>query len=126
MKQTKESNKQLEQRIAQLEVQLHEQKYTHIKISWKQIGMFLLCLGVLALCYANLLLIISAWQTLGINELLPETTKPEHLIICWPLIGQSVLIALAIIQIKATFKGGYQEVKDRKEDKEDSPIQKEM
>lgn len=100
----KKGNEQLEKRIAELEVQLHEQKYMHINLP--RIGLFLLAIVCVALCIGNFMLIQDLQKIRPIMSFDGQDSKTQ-LVIVWAIIGEIALLFLTATQILAAIRGRY-------------------
>ena len=113
----KEKIKQLEKEIINLKIQQHRKDCLHIPFSWKRLGLFgsTLLSGLLA--YLNFILLIfvgkafKVWALLGAESGIEAFSHWSQLIICYPLIGEYILISITIICLIALIKGGFDKLK---------------
>ena len=106
------TKKQLNKRIQQLELKLHEKKYIHIPMpSWKGFGKLCLTLFTAFLSVVNFMLILRIWNDYNLgyifadkSELINYTPKFADLIVLYPLLGEFILISLTTILFVSLFK----------------------
>ena len=106
------TKKQLNKKIQQLELKLHEKKYIHIPMpSWKGFSKLCLILFTAFLSIVNFILILRIWNDYNLgyvfvdeSELINYAPRFADLIVLYPLLGEFILISLTIILFVSLFK----------------------
>ena len=105
----------------QLEIRKHTKDYIRVPYpGWNVIARVLALLGSVGLAVANFLLLTYTWKLLNISVLFGTEEEIianksligfHQLLICYPLIGEYLLIGLSIICLVALIKGGFNKLK---------------
>jgi len=109
----KQNNKniiELQKKITQLEIKVHEKGFIHI--SWYGILRLIAFLSSLGLSILNFMLIISTWKMLNLSDLnVEDIINVNQILIIYPLIVEFILIGLSFICLVTLIKGGFNKLK---------------
>ena len=111
MKSYKQRYEELKQEVeSNTKIDRHTRAYIHIDKG--SIGRFFAVIGGIALSIANLLLIVNAWDYLGLGDPSGKYLADyRQLLICYPLIFECIFVSFTAICIVALIEGGFDKVK---------------
>ena len=84
--------------------------------SWFFVGRFVALFVSLFLVVLNFFLIFASWDFLGLGSLKANGVNVFYqLLICYPLVGEYLLVALVVVCFVALVKGGFRKLKPFRE-----------
>ena len=84
--------------------------------SWFFVGRFVALFVSLFLAVLNFFLIFASWDFLGLGSLKANGVNVFcQLLICYPLVGEYLLVALVVVCFVALVKGGFRKLKPFRE-----------